>query len=126
VAEIAFRLQPRFVNPAESPKLVVVRLDVGLDFGLDMLPYPTARRSCVTRHAMQDILDLTTTTVRRGPRLLLTDLRIAGQPVPDLEVVPSLAPSRLQVDGFLGLDFFEQFDIVEWRPKARLMRLVNG
>lgn len=55
----------------------------------------------------------------------LTDLRIAGQPVPDLDVVSSLAPSRIQVDGFLGLDFFELFDVVEWRPKARLMRLIS-
>jgi hypothetical protein len=56
----------------------------------------------------------------------LTDLHIAGQPVPDLDVVPSLAPGRLQVDGFLGLDFFEQFDIVEWRPTARMMRRITG
>jgi hypothetical protein len=125
VPEIAFRLQPRFVNPEDQPKLAVVRLDVGSDFGLDMLPYPTALRSCVSHQAAQDLIDKVAHVVRRGRYLELTDLRIAGQPVPDLDVVPSVALGRLQVDGFLGLDFFEQFDVVEWRPKARLMRLIG-
>jgi hypothetical protein len=110
----------------ETPNLVVVRLDVGPDYGLDMLPYPTTRRSCLTRQAMHDIVERTSSAVSQGSRLRLTDLRIAGQSVPDLDVVPSLAPGRLQIDGFLGLDFFEQFDIVEWRPKARMMRLIFG
>jgi len=125
VPEIAFRLQPRFVNPEDDPKLVVIRLNIGFDFGLDMLPYPTALRSCVSREAAQDLVDKVAHVERRGRHLKLTGLRIAGQPVPDLDVVLSLSPSRLQVDGFLGLDFFEQFDIVEWRPKARQMKLVS-
>ena len=125
MAEIVVRLQPRFVEPEVTPKLVVVRLDVGPDFGLDMLPYPTALRSCLSRQTAQLLLDSFGPTIRRGSRLRLTNLRIAGQPIPDLDVVPSRAPDRLQVDGFLGLDFFELFDVVEWRPKARLMRLVS-
>jgi hypothetical protein len=28
------------------------------------------------------------------------------------------------VDGFLDLDFVEQFAIVEWHPRARLTRLL--
>ncbi|HKG25776.1 MAG TPA: hypothetical protein VKB09_09015 [Thermomicrobiales bacterium] len=39
-------------------------------------------------------------------------------------VYPSIAPGRLHVDDFLGVDFFEQFDGVEWRPKTWLMRLL--
>lgn len=123
--EIAFRLQPRFIKPEDEPKLAVVRLNVGLDFGLDMLPYPSTLRSCVSPEAAEDLAGKVAQVVRPGRRLTLTDLRIAGQAVPDLVVVRSLAPGRLQVDGFLGLDFFEQFDIVEWRPKARLMRLIS-
>jgi hypothetical protein len=125
VPEIAFRLQPRFVNPENDPKLVVIRLNVGFDFGLDMLPYPTAQRSCVSREVAHDLVDKVAHVERRGRHLKLTGLRIAGQPVPDLDVVSSLAPGRLQVAGFLGLDFFEQFDVVEWQPKARLMRLIG-
>jgi len=124
--EIVIRMQPRFVNPDDAPKIAVIRLNVGFDFGLDVLPYPTALRSCLSRQAVQDILDKVVRVSRRAPGLRLTDLRIAGQPVPDLDVVPSLAPSRLQVDGFLGLDFFEQFDVVEWRPASRTMRLITG
>jgi hypothetical protein len=60
---------------------------------------------------------------RHGRGLLLYDLRIAGQPVPDLAVMPGMAPERLHVDGFLGIDFFSQFDVVEWHPKTHLMRL---
>jgi hypothetical protein len=126
VPEITIRLQPRFTNPDEVPGLTVIRLDVGPDFGLDMLPYPTALRLCLTRQAARDLLDKVPSVSRQGPRLKLTDLRITGQAVPDLDVVHSLAPGRLQVDGFLGFDFFEKFDVVEWRPKTRLLRLVSG
>jgi hypothetical protein len=125
VAEITIRLQPRFTNPDDVPGLTVIRLNVELDFGLDMLPYPTSLRSCLSRQAAQDLLDKVASVSRQGSRLRLTDLRIAGQAVPDLDVVPRLAPGRLQVDGFLGFDFLEQFDIVEWRPKSRVMRLVS-
>ncbi|HEY7031634.1 MAG TPA: hypothetical protein VH482_09920 [Thermomicrobiales bacterium] len=90
-----------------------------------MLTYPSAPQSCVSRQAAQHLVDKVADVARRGRHLTLTDLRIAGQPIPDLDVVTSLAPGRLQVDGFLGLDFFERFDVVEWRPKTRPMRLIN-
>jgi hypothetical protein len=90
-----------------------------------MLPYPSALQSCVSRQAAQDLVDKVAHVARKGRHLTLSDLRIAGQPIPDLDVVTSLAPGRLQVDGFLGLDFFERFDVVEWRPKTRPMRLIN-
>jgi hypothetical protein len=94
-----------------------------MDFALDMLPYPTSRRSVVTRPIFHQALGFLGENARQGSGLLLQDLRIAGQEVPNLTVHPSMAPGRLQVDGFLGLDFFEQFDVVEWRPKIRLIQL---
>src|SRR6266545_7085800 len=78
VAEIVIHLQPRFVDPEVTPKLVVVRFDVGPDFGLDMLPYPTALRSCVTRQMAQVLLDSFGPTIRRGSRVRLTNLRVEG------------------------------------------------
>jgi hypothetical protein len=96
-----------------------------MDFALDMLPYPTALHSVVTRPIFQQAVGKLGEGARRERGILLQDLRIAGQPVPDLKVHPSVAPGRLQVDGFLGLDFFAQFDVVEWHPKTRLMRLIS-
>lgn len=119
---VSFRLQGGF--PSDKPsRVLVIRLSVGMDFALDMLPYPTARRSLVTRPIFQQALGFLGESARRGSGLLLQELQIAGQSVPDLRVYPSMAPERLQVDGFLGLDFFAQFDLVEWRPKTRLIRL---
>jgi hypothetical protein len=103
--------------------VLVIRFTVGLDFALDMLPYPTARRSAVAPDVFEDARSKLGEQAMRGRGLLLHDLAIAGQTVPDLIVRPSVAPSRLGVDGFLGLDFFSQFDLVEWHPKTHLMRL---
>ena len=96
-----------------------------MDLALDMLPYPTARRSLVARDVFHDARGKLGDRARRNRGILLQDMRINGQPVPDLLVHPSMAPSRLNVDGFLGLDFFEQFDVVVWHPKTWLMRLVT-
>jgi hypothetical protein len=123
VRTIAFELEPSFDSSGTSEPTLVIRLSVGLDFALDMLPYPTARRSVVTRPLFQTAINLMGNEARRGNGVLLSRLLILGQPVSDLIVYPSVAPSRLQVDGFLGLDFFAQFDLVEWRPKSRQMRL---
>ncbi|HEY7032568.1 MAG TPA: hypothetical protein VH482_14600 [Thermomicrobiales bacterium] len=73
----------------------------------------------------QDALSKLGEHALRGRGILLQSLRIDGQQVPDFIVQTSLAPNRLQVDGFLGLDFFSQFDVVEWHPKTQLMRLIT-
>jgi hypothetical protein len=96
-----------------------------MDLALDMLPYPTARRSVVARSVFQDAHVKLGNASLRDRGLLLQDLKIDGQPVPDLLVHPSVAPGRLLIDGFLGLDFFAQFDVVEWHPKTQLMRLIG-
>jgi hypothetical protein len=103
----------------------VIRLSVGMDIAWDMLPYPSARRTVITRNAFLDASARLGRAdgIRQERELLVRDLRIHGQPVPELIMVPSLAPSRLRVDGFLGLDFFSQFDLVEWYPKTWQMRL---
>ena len=94
-----------------------------MDLALDMVPNPTARRSVVRREVFQDARRKLGDDALRARGILLNDLNIHGQPVSDLLVHPSMAPSRLQVDGFLGLDFFSHFDLVEWRPKTWQMRL---
>jgi hypothetical protein len=120
-----FSLEPSFSSSGQPDPIVVIRLSVGLDLALDMLPYPASRRSVVTRNAFRDAHRKLGEGARRGHGLLLQDVKITGQPVPELLVYPSVAPDRLQVDGFLGLDFFSQFDVVEWHPKTHLMRLVS-
>jgi hypothetical protein len=124
VREIVFDLEPSMASFADAEPLLVIRLSVGMDISWDMLPYPSARRTVVTRGAF---VDARTRFGEWSPverAIQLKDLRIAGQAVPDLIVRPSLAPSRLNVDGFLGLDFFSHFDLVEWHPKTSEMRLV--
>jgi hypothetical protein len=123
VRAITFDLEPSFDSSPGAEPTLVIRLSVGLDLALDMFPYPSARRSVITRLVFQNAAATLGDEARRGQGILLSQLRIAGQSVPDLIVYPSVAPSRLQVDGFLGLDFFSQFDLVEWHPKTWLMRL---
>jgi hypothetical protein len=96
-----------------------------MDFALDMLPYPTTLRSVLTAEAFEDATRHLGEQARRGRGIELQDVKISGQAVPDLIVLPSKAPNRLQVDGFLGLDFFSQFDLVEWRPKTWQIRLTT-
>jgi len=122
---ISFYLEPSMATFTSAEPVQVIRLSVGMDIAWDMLPYPSSRRSVVTRTAFMDArarLGLEEES-RQYRGILVSDLRIRGQAVPDLIVSPSLAPSRLRVDGFLGLDFFSQFDLVEWRPKTWAMRL---
>jgi hypothetical protein len=105
----------------------VIRLSVGMDIAWDMLPYPSSRRSMVTRTAFLDARARLGhgDRIRQDRELLVNDLRVRGHSVPDLIVLPSLAPARLNVDGFLGFDFFSQFNVVEWHPKTWLMRLIT-
>jgi hypothetical protein len=124
VRAITFELEPSFDSSAKLAPTLVIRLSAGLDLALDMLPYPTARRSVVTRMVFQTVASTLGDDARRGRGILLRQLQISGQSLPNLIVHPSIAPERLQVDGFLGLDLFSRFDVVEWRPKTRLMRLI--
>jgi hypothetical protein len=112
-------------SSTETEPTLVIRFAVGMDIAWDMLPYPSTRRSVVTRHGFLDARAKLGEQARRDGGVLLSDLKIQDQAVSDLVVIPSLAPSRLRVDGFLGLDFFSQFDVVEWHPKTRLMRLIT-
>ena len=120
---LSFFLEPSMASVMNKEPTLVIRLTVGMDIAWDMLPYPSARRSVVTREGFLDARAKLGGMTRPGRGLLLGDLSILGQPLPDLLVFPSLAPARLEVDGFLGLDFFSQFDLVEWYPKTWQMRL---
>ena len=124
--DIAFYLQPRFFDASDDPKVLVIRLAVGQDITWDMLPYPTTARSCVTQEAYEDYASRLEVARPLSRSLVIDDLLIEGQSVQPLRIVPSLAPSRLGVDGFLGLDFFSRFDVVEWHPKTRFVRLRSG
>jgi hypothetical protein len=121
--DISLNLQPRFGDHPGDPGPLVIRLIVGLDIVWDMLPYPTAKQSCVTHHAFQDYVARHGLDPHVVRSLLLDDLSIGIQPLSSLRIVPSRAPNRAGVDGFLGFDFFSQFEIVEWHPNTGFMRL---
>ena len=116
-AELSFYLTPAFID-SENERGRVVRLAVGPDITWDMLPNPTAPRSAITRAALDDLQRRGLSPATEQRRAVLRDLRIAGQRVADLEVRVSVAPTRLGVDGILGLDFFEQFEAVLWYPRT--------
>lgn len=120
---ISFHLIPSMESLAGREPTLIIRLSVGMDIAWDMLPYPSARRSVVTHAAFFDATARFGQPGKQDRGLPLRDLRIFGDPVPDLTVIPSRAPARLNVDGFLDLDFFSQFEVVEWHPKSHLTRL---
>lgn len=122
--EISFILKHGF-NDVRQERGLVVRLDVGDDIVWDMLPNPAARRSIISPRALEDLQTRGLASSHDARRFLVRDLRIAGQPIPDLEVRVSAAMVRLGVDGILGLDFFEQFELVQWHPRTRRVILVD-
>jgi len=122
-ADISLVLQPRFGEPSGSPGPQVIRLRVGLDMVWDMLPYPTTSRSYVTHDAFRDYANRHGIDPRSARTFLLDEVRIEAWPLRALQIVPSRAPDRVGVDGFLGFDFFSQFQIVEWHPNTGFMRL---
>jgi len=104
----------------------IVRLAVGNDIVWDMLPYPAARRSIISPRAFDDLRAHGLAPTPGLARAVVRGLPIADQPVPDLEVRVSAAVTRLKVDGFLGLDFFEQFELVQWNPRSHRVTLVSS
>jgi hypothetical protein len=67
---------------------------------------------------------------QRGPvpaghrdRIVLQDLRLAGQPIPDVEVRVGRAATLLHVDGILGFDFFRMFPEIRFDTRTFVMTL---
>jgi hypothetical protein len=122
-ADISLVLQPKFGDPPGSPGPQVIRLRVGPDIVWDMLPYPITGRSCVTHDAFHDYANRHGIDPRFARNFLLDDVKIEAWPLRPLQIVPSRAPDRVGVDGFLGFDFFAQFQVVGWHPNTGFMRL---
>lgn len=102
--ELSFRLRYSLTDPDER-RWLIVPLSVGQDHILEMLPSLFAARSTINRRALDDLLGKGLVTPG-GPIVLLRDVRIVGQSVPDLTVHVGAAANLLRVDGILGLDFF--------------------
>lgn len=104
---------------------MVVRLPVGDDIVLDMLPNPLARRSSIALRSLDDIEAREGLVPGTGGRWRLTNLRIGQHPIPDLEATLSPTVTRLHVDGVLGLDFFARFAGVRWEPRTHPVTLIG-
>ena len=113
--DVSFHLEPSF-GLYRGRRWFVVRLHVGLDIVWDMLPNPLAGRSGITPLALADLATKEGLTPSGNDRYLVRNLRIDGQPVPDLEVEASPGVARLGVDGVLGFNFFTKFGEVRWKP----------
>jgi hypothetical protein len=55
IDRISVELNSQFDPPIEREPAVVLRVSVGEDIRWDMLPYPTSRRSVITRDAFRDV-----------------------------------------------------------------------
>ena len=101
----------------------MIRLFVGQDIIWDMLPNPTRPRSTISRAAFDDLRAREAGDLAAGRNVPLRQLRIAGQPIPDLHVRVSDTVTRLGVNGVLGLDFFTRFESVQWIPRTGRLTL---
>ena len=121
--EVSFRLRYSLNDPDERGWLFVP-LSVGQDYVLEMLPNPFSPRSTISRRALGDLRARGLIAEGRPP-VLLRDLRIVGQRVPDVTARVGAAPSLLRVDGILGFDFFEQFRRIIFDTQTRWIILSN-
>jgi hypothetical protein len=103
----------------------VIRLSVGQDVVLEMLPNPLSSRSVITEQARDDLARRSMLTSPTARRQQLHDLKIEGQVVPDLEVIVTPRVQRLAVDGVLGRDFFAHFIDVRWDVRGNRLTLVD-
>ena len=121
--EVSFRLGYS-TGAAGRPRWPIVPLSVGQDVVLEMLPNLLSARSVIGQPALDDLRRWNLAAAdARG--LVLRDLRIVGQPVPDLAVRVGPAPSLLAVDGVLGFDFFAKFGRVILATATLTLSLVD-
>lgn len=121
-SEVSFRLRYSLSDPSQRGWLFVP-LSVGQDYVLEMLPNPFSPRSSLSRRAMEDIAVRSLTSPATAS--VLHDLRILGQPVPDVHVRVGAAANLLRVDGILGFDFFGQFERIIFDPPTRQLTLIR-
>lgn len=107
----------------EGRRLAVVFLEVGDEFALEMLPNPFTPRSTVSRPAMMDLERRGLIPPEHGNRFVLDRLRLAGQPVPSVEVSVGRAATLLRVDGILGFNFFGSFREICLDTRTMVMTL---
>jgi hypothetical protein len=122
--EISFPLQYPMAD-VEGRRPIIVLLQVGQDYGLEMMPNPFAARSTISRLALADLQRQGLIPAGRPARMVLRDLRLAGQPIADLEVSVGSAATLLRVDGILGFDFFQHFAEIRFDTRTFVMTLVR-
>lgn len=108
----------------QGERPLIALLEVGDEFALEMLPAPNHARSAISRQALADLKSRRLVSQDDQKSCALRSLRIAGQPVADLDVVVSVGPAFLRVDGILGGDFFRRFSQVRWDPQSNRVTLV--
>ena len=119
---ISFRLRFGIDDPEER-RWLVVPLSLGPDHILEMLPNLFAARSTISQRALDELRSNGLIASGDSP-FVLRDLRIVGQPVPDVAVHVGTAASILRVDGILGYDFVQQFSRIIFETRTRWVTLV--
>ncbi len=122
--EISFPLQYPMAD-VEGRRLIIVLLHVGQDYGLEMMPNPFAARSTISRVALENMQRQGLLPAGVSDKLVLRNLRLAGQLVPDLAVSVGSAATLLRVDGILGFDFFRNFGEIRLNTRTFVMTLMR-
>jgi len=110
---------------SDDNRWFVIRLAVGDDVVLNMVPNPGFPRSVVSRRVWDDLVARGMLAASEGRTVVLRDLRIEQQRSPDLPVRVSPLTRILGVDGILGFDFFENYTGVYFDIRARRLTLID-
>lgn len=106
--EVVFTLRFGSGSRNETARLIVP-LTVGPDVYLGMVFQPTMPHSSISMRVLRDLQGRGLVPVDADDAITLPDLKIDGQPVPDLDVRVGLTATIFQFDGMLGFDFFSAF-----------------
>lgn len=102
-----------------------VPLAVGLDIVWDATINPGASRSLISRRTVDDLLFLDAVRRLDQHHVLLQDLSIQRQRIPDITVRISPVPLSNELDVLLGFDFFRNYTEIRYHLEDQLLTLID-
>ncbi len=108
-----------------TDRWLTLRLAVGDDAVLEMVPNPGFPRTVISQRAADDLTARGMIAPGRRRDVTLRNLRIEGQQIPDLVVRVSPIGRILGVDGILGFDFIQRYTGVYLDVPALRLTLID-
>ncbi|HET7037729.1 MAG TPA: hypothetical protein VFI42_18770 [Thermomicrobiaceae bacterium] len=103
----------------------VVRLAVGLDIVWDATINPGVPQSLISRRAVGDLLYLDAVRRLDQHHVLLQDLSIQRQRIPNITVRISPVSLSNELDVLLGFDFFRNYTEIRYHLADQLLTLID-